>query len=72
MIHHPSARPKGDDSVITPGVVKAALKKGILIVASAGDDSGGPIEFPSNVDDVLAIGSNEKRKVAGSQALRTR
>jgi hypothetical protein len=64
----PIGASKGDDGVTN--AVNAALAKGILVVASAGNEPGGAIQFPSNMDGVLAIGgSTEKRRVAAFSSI---
>ena len=35
------------------------LNKGGLVVASAGDESGGPLEFPARADNVVAVGATD-------------
>ena len=64
----PIGAEESDDGVSS--VVKAAIGKGILVVASAGNQSGGQVNFPANMDGVLAIGaSNQQQKVASFSSI---
>jgi len=58
------APPDEEDNGVNAAIGNA-LAKGILILASAGNDSGGPISYPSTLKNVVAIGcSNEKDELA--------
>jgi len=35
--------------------IRAAVKRGILVIVAAGNDSGGPVAFPANLDCVFAV-----------------
>ena len=51
--------PEGEIPVITDAIDYAA-DKGVLLVAAAGQDVGGPVLFPANLEEVIAVsGTNE-------------
>ena len=42
--------------------VDRVVQAGILVVASAGNDNKGTVEFPANLDNVIAVGAVDARK----------
>lgn len=60
----PVSADEGDDGVTS--AINAALKKGILVAACSGNNSGGKIGYPSNLDGVLAIGGSNKGKMVAA------
>ena len=66
----PIGAPDSDDGVTN--VVKAALKKGILIVASAGNDSGGRSASPATLTTSSPSAPSNEAEGRRSRALRTR
>jgi serine protease len=51
----------GTSETITRAVDRATAA-GILVVASAGNDGKGSVEFPANLDNVIAVGATDGRK----------
>jgi hypothetical protein len=52
-----SGAPEGDAGVTA--AIQDCLQKGILIVASAGNESSDTINFPANVNGVVAVGTTD-------------
>lgn len=46
--------------------VAYVLKKGVLVIAAAGNDGNGDMYYPAAYEDVLAVGSHDKRMTISS------